>query len=210
MATETKRPEGRYASVEFYEMLFCDNLKLYLDNAPEPTAYPWNRFLEYPRSLKGLKEIIDDPNLECRIKLLAYYLLREQGVEIKKKEVLGIVVEVVLHKGTDVLAAYSDNKVRFMHHSGRITIWDKDDEITKSLISQLFAKCDEAIKRIGPWEHGRLAPPKPGHARVSFLLSDGLYFGQGENMFLFSDPIAVPTLTAALTLLEHITTGPPV
>jgi hypothetical protein len=42
--------------------------------------------------------------------------------------------------------------------------------------------------------------------RITFLVSDGLYFGEGPANIFFKDPMAGPVLNAATQLLQFITT----
>ncbi len=60
------------------------------------------------------------------------------------------------------------------------------------------------VEAIGPWDGTRLPPPGPDKLRLSFLVSDGLYFGEGPIDVMQQDPMAAPLFTAATTLLTKI------
>jgi hypothetical protein len=49
-----------------------------------------------------------------------------------------------------------------------------------------------------------LPPPRRGSIRLSFLVSDGLYFGVGPMTTLSSDDIGGPVLRSATALLQAI------
>lgn len=47
--------------------------------------------------------------------------------------------------------------------------------------------------------------PTKGTARITFLVSDGLYFGEGPMDIIFNDPLASPALTSATELMQYVT-----
>ncbi len=63
----------------------------------------------------------------------------------------------------------------------------------------------EPVNRTGPWDKARLAPPTAGNVRMSFLVSDGLCFGQGKFEDLERDVLGGAILNAATKLLVAIT-----
>ena len=60
------------------------------------------------------------------------------------------------------------------------------------------------VQQIGPWDQPRLAPPTAGNARLTFLVSDGLYFGQGPMNVLQADAKGGPVLREAGALLTAV------
>ncbi len=85
-------------------------------------------------------------------------------------------------------------------------IWETTtDANVNQLIGDLFAKAMDVVKQIGPWDKPRLRNPTKGNLRISFLVSDGLYFGEGSMDVLFNDKLASPTLTAATSLMQYLT-----
>jgi hypothetical protein len=62
----------------------------------------------------------------------------------------------------------------------------------------------EAVAKIGPWDQPRRPPPVEGNVRLTFLVSDGLYFGEGPFSVIQEDPIGGPVLAAASELLTEI------
>ena len=72
------------------------------------------------------------------------------------------------------------------------------------LVKSLFASSEAVVGRIGPWKEARLAPPRLGNIRLTFLVSDGLYFGEGAMSALQRDQMAGPVIQQATTLLQAV------
>jgi hypothetical protein len=73
------------------------------------------------------------------------------------------------------------------------------------LVQRVFAAARVIVDRIGPWDKSRLPPPdRTGTVRLTFLVSDGLYFGQGPMNTMLADAAAGPVIAAAITLLKAI------
>ena len=71
-------------------------------------------------------------------------------------------------------------------------------------IDKLFAASREVVSRIGPWDKARLAPPAKGRVRLTFLVTDGLYFGDGQMEVFQRDAMAGPVIAAAGELLQRV------
>lgn len=113
-------------------------------------------------------------------------------------------VEVPLDNGLDVLAAFSDGGVRYLNQSGKIAVVEADDTPLAGLAKELIAASRPIVEKIGPWEEQRLPPPKAGNVRITFLVSDGLYFGEGPYAVLQADDMAGPVLAKAAQLLQEV------
>jgi hypothetical protein len=61
------------------------------------------------------------------------------------------------------------------------------------------------IGRIGLWDGARKPHPVKGNVRIAFLVSDGLYFGEGPINVLFNDALAAPALSSAAALMNYMT-----
>lgn len=188
-----------------YELLFCDNTDLYKLHNQQPGAYPWNILLAENNSSNELQEIIDDTSLETRVKILAYNKLRAAGVPIDKKDLLAVIVEVGMDEGLDVLASFQDGTARYLNHSGNMIIWETTTADSNDLTKRLFDESSKVVQQIGPWDKARRPQPAKGNARISFLVSDGLYFGEAPLNTLFSDPLAAHALQAATALMQYLT-----
>lgn len=189
---------------DLYNMLFCDGM---MEDQKERTkAYPFNILSSEKSKVEDLQKIIDDPSAESRTKVLAYRRLNEMGHKSAKKELLGVIVEVGMDEGLDVMAAYKDGSARFISCAEKMVVWEAvDDPKTSAIIGDLLAESQKIVDQIGPWDQARKAYPRKAEMRISFLVSDELYFGEGPEQEMFTDPAASPTLTKATELMVFLT-----
>jgi hypothetical protein len=192
-----------------YEMLFCDELSFFARVLEDINVYPWQVLFNPSATQWELYDVVDMAANETRIKLLAYNRLQQGNHPILKQELLGVIIEVGLENGLDVLASYQDGTARYLHHSGKIIMWETANDQSRALTEHLFAESEKVVKQIGIWPHGRLNPPKEGNARITFLVSNGLYFGEADCDTLFGDELAGPALLAATALLTYLTSKVP-
>jgi hypothetical protein len=189
-----------------YNLLFCDNLNLYREKTQQPYTYPFDILFSETSSVADLQKIIDDKNSDPRIKILSYNRQLASGHKPNKKELLAVIVEVGLEKGLDVLASFNNGTARYINHTGKILVWETiDDEPANKITTELFANSQNIVSQIGVWDKPRRPNPTKGNVRITFLVSDGLYFGEGPMDVLFSDPMASPALTKATELMQYLT-----
>jgi hypothetical protein len=150
--------------------------------------------------------LIDDVCTETRIKILAYNKLLANGCLPAAKELLGVIVEVGLDQGLDVLAAYRDGRARYINYSGKIIIWETVTQESNQLIDRLFLDAETVKNAIGPWDKARRPKPGKGMVRLTLLVSDGLYFGEGPMALFFNDALAGAVLASAAALMKYLTT----
>jgi hypothetical protein len=187
-----------------YELLFCDDIDLYKSNSQKLENYPWNILFSDKANTSTLIEITEDGNTESRVKILAYNKLIANGQKIDKKELLGVIVEVGLDNGLDVLASFADGTARYINQMGGIIVWETTDDTSDSITKKLFDNSFDIVRQIGPWDKPRRPPPVKGNVRITFLVSDGLYFGEGSMKVLFNDPLAGTALTSAMELMKYL------
>jgi hypothetical protein len=199
------RPYAEEPANSIYTLLFCDDLDPYRHNPTPPRGYPWDALFAEEDDVAALQEIVSDRQLEARLKLLAYQRLRAANQPIENRELLAVVVEVGLDDGLDVIAAYADGTARYINQSGKMIFWESPEAESRALIQQLYTASVNIVSKIGAWDGERLPPPERGQLRLSFLVSDGLYFGQGPVEVLFGDALAGPALQAALALVQFLT-----
>ena len=199
------KPYKDAATNVIYNQLFCDDLDLYRSRTQPPYSYPFNiLFSDYPDET-DLQRVIDDSSLDARLRILALNTRRSMGHAPAGKELLGVIVEVGLEGGLDVLASFRDGKARYINQSGKVLIWDTiTDTRANELAADLFAKSEPIIGQIGPSDKPRKPHPFAGSARVTFLVLDGRYFGEAQGETLFNDPLAGPALTTATQLMRHL------
>jgi hypothetical protein len=188
-----------------YELLFCDDISLYTKGTKAVAGYPWDILLAPSPDLSGLQRLIHDESVESRIKLLAFDALCKRDQHIEEKELLGVIVEVGLEEGLDVLAAYQDGSARYINYTGKMILWDAPDNLSTEITAQLFMASLNIVHRIGPWTEPRREYPSKGIVRISFLVSDGLYFGEGPINVLFNDTLAAPALSSATAMMQYLT-----
>jgi hypothetical protein len=121
------------------------------------------------------------------------------------KQIFGVVVEVGMPGGLDLLAAYPDHSARYYNYSGAAIIWEHPDASLDSTIDQLLDASGHALARIGPWVKARPAPPLRDQARLSFLTPSGLHFGQGPMAMLARDPLGGRLLQLGTVLMKALT-----
>ena len=189
-----------------YNLLFCDSLDLYKANTQPPYSYPFDILFSETSTPTDLQRIIDDTNGDPRIKVLAYNKLFASGHKPSKKELLAVIVEVSLDEGLDVLASFGNGAARYINQTGKILVWETTtDTRANELMKDLFSISQQIINQIGPWDKPRKPHPTKGNTRITFLVSDGLYFGEASTNVLFSDQLASPALTKATQLMQYLT-----
>ena len=172
---------------------------------------PWSEFAEGQRlgptgSVEVLRRIAATPGLESRHYLQAWNELRRLGVqpEAEARQLLGVVVEVALEEGVDLLAAYADGTARYYNYSGAGVIWERPDASLDTDVQALLASTEPILRVIGPWEGPRPAEPPAGQVRLNMLAPGGLFFGQADFDTLARDPMAGPAIGAATRLMQAL------
>lgn len=189
-----------------YNLLFCDNLNLYKEKFQQSYTYPFDILFSDTSSVADLQKIIDDKSSDPRIKVLVYNRQLASGHKPSKKELLAVIVEIGLDEGLDVLASFNNGTARYINHTEKILVWETtDDEAANKITNDLFACSQNIVNRIGAWDKPRRPNPATGNARITFLVSDGLYFGEGPMDVLFNDPMAGPALAKAAELMQYLT-----
>jgi hypothetical protein len=134
--------------------------------------------------------------------------LRELGVTPppeKAKIVYGVVVEVGMPQGVDIVAAYTDGTARYLNYTGAGEIWEHPND---SLDAEIFALLDAGQKVanvIGPWDKERPEAPTNGNVRLNMLTPSGLHFGYGGFQVLSNDPMGASLINTATALMVRLT-----
>lgn len=197
-------PYKNESTNRIYEMLFCDNLELFRPDNENLNSYPWNIMYSEVRDKTGLNNILKDNDTESRVKLLACNKLISEDLKPEKKELLGVVIEIGLAEGLDVLAAYKDGTARYINYTEKMIFWESPAEESNRIINDLFRESEIVLKQIGPWDKKRLECPGTGNVRISLLVSDGLYFGQGGIDVFFKDKLSSPILKCGSELMNYL------
>lgn len=140
------------------------------------------------------------PKLESRHYVQAWHFLRESGVRPDAsvaKDVFGVVVEVALPEGLDIVAAYADGTARYFNHSGAAVVWEAPDNSLHSQIESVLRAGKVVVDQIGPWEDPRPPAPPTGQARINMLTPSGLHFGQAPFEALAADQLGGAVISTA-------------
>jgi hypothetical protein len=79
---------------------------LYKESTKKPYLYPFDILFSKTSSALELQRIIEGDNSDPRIKILACNRQLANGHIPSEKELLGVIVEVGLEQGLDVLASF--------------------------------------------------------------------------------------------------------
>ncbi len=179
-------------------------------------SFPWDAFIAARKHLAAARideakacwrRVAEAPGLESRQYAQAWHFLRQHGeqapAEIAKK-VYGVVVEVGMPKGLDLLAAYPDGHARYYNFAGSGVVWEHPDASLDPLIGQVMEAAVQVVAQIGPWGRERPGPPPVDSMRLSFLTPSGLHFGQAPINTLAADPIGGKMVHLASQLMQAL------
>lgn len=191
-----------------YNLLFCDDLTLWKNENTIKGSGLWATLLAEKPDLGSLEKMANDEANEGRVRVIAFNRLRELGQNPPPKKLFGVIVEVPQEEGLDVLAAFSEGGVRYINYSGAMAIFEGSGNPVEKLAKEMIASAQLIVDQIGPWEKKRLPPPDLGKVRITMLVSDGLYFGEGPFETLGRDPLAGPVLDKATQLFQRVIETP--
>jgi len=176
------------ANIE-YNKLFCDIPVLFRpEGKPEGV---WQKIFAREAVIEDLKAVSEEEKLETRTRILAFNALRNRSV-INDKEVLGVVIEVGTEEGNEAIGLYKDLRARYINAKGRLFAWDNtasDVGITDKIEAILMVS-QKIIGKAEPWTEPRQAPPAVEGFRISFLVADGFYVGEGQLSEIAGDAAA--------------------
>lgn len=196
-------PYPQAATNQVYNLLFCDEPTAFRPR-PGETPAPWQEVLfGEPVVAQSVATLAADATAEGRVRALAYNWLRANGHSVSPKQLLGVVVEVPLDSGLDVLAVFSEGGVRYINQSGKLAVFEGVPSLQPA-VSALLEASEAVVARTGPWDQPRLPPPGRGKIRLTFLVSDGLYFGEGPMPAMQREPLAGPIIQQATELLQLV------
>lgn len=156
---------------------------------------------------EALRHILGMPQLESRHYLQAWHFLRELGINSPKEEeqtLLGVVVEVGMEKGLDLVAAYPDHHARYYNFSGAGVVWERPNDLLDTTIDDLLGVGRTTAQVIGVWKESRPPAPAKGQARINLLTPGGLRFGQGPIDAIGKDRLGGPVLASAFKLMQAL------
>ena len=184
-----------------YHLLFCDRLKLFEDNHKGELSEPWAILFKADPDYDAVAKIANDKGQESRVRMLAFGLLRSAKKAVPQKELLGTIIEVRMPGGLDTLAVFTDGGSRYINHSGKIAVVEGVPNPFQKEIDDVLKASRPIVSAIGPWDRARLPAPGKGNIRMTFLVSDGLYFGEGPMDVMQKEQMAAPLIQSATALL---------
>jgi hypothetical protein len=161
------------------------------------------------RARSFLHSIATMSGIESRYQVEAWYLLRLLGgvpPEDVAKLVLGVIVEVGIETGCDLLAAYQDRTAYYANHAGGGVVWRGRGDSLALLIGDVLKEAAAIVDEIGPWKRQRRLPPARGQMRLSILSPSGIHFGEGPFDELERDARAKRLVHASTDLMARLTT----
>ena len=183
----------------------------------DTAAEPWSSFIK-ARNLLDTRDkasavalyqaITEMQELEPRHYLQAWHFLRGLGVNPpadKAKIVYGVVVEVGMPKGADIVATYANYTARYLNFTGAGEIWERPDPSLDVQIKALLDAGQQVVERIGPWDQERPDAPTNGNVRLNMLTPGGLHFGYGGFQTLSQDPMGKAIIDPATELMVSLT-----
>jgi len=203
--------------IEIRDTLFGDMPISEWPKGDTASAEPWISFVkaredidkgDKPSAVAILQKITEMPQLESRHYLQAWHFLRQLGVNPpadKAKIVYGVVVEVGMKNGADIVAVYTDYTARYLNYSGSGVIWERPDHSLDAEVDALLKAGQTVAKYIGPWDQARPAAPKADHVRLNMLTPSGLHFGYGAFEDLAKEPMGKAIIDPATKLMLSLT-----
>ena len=128
------------------------------------------------RTIELLLGIAANADIEARVLLWIWTTLRQLGVrpDLDGSEIKGVVIQVAVRGGMDVLAGYVDGTARYVNHKGRIIVWDLPDATVPGLVRELLECCSLLSRHRSLAMLDGSAPDVPSDgARVTLLTCNG-------------------------------------
>jgi hypothetical protein len=187
-----------------YNSLFCDNVSLYRGRSAEFTGEGWHSVLTLRPEIEAVRGAAQQKNLPARLRILAYNYLAQKGETAPGKELLGVILEGGVDDGLETLAIYTDYQVIYIDSHGVKKQWDAAKLGFQRKLVDYFVSSAALAEQLLPSDKPRFPPTFAGMARITLLLSDGRYFGQGPGNNLSKDEMSGPIIRQANNLLANL------
>lgn len=210
------KKEKPRSTVDIRDTLFGDMPISEWPSDGDRNVEPWESFVQARQHLdrkdknsaiRIWKTITDTPGLEARHYLQAWHFLRQHGESPhpeKAKLVYGVIVEVAVKGGADIVAAYTDYTARYLNYSGAGVIWEHPDTSLDAEIEALLKAGRAVANLIGPWEQARPPAPEGENVRLNMLTPSGLHFGYGSFKSLYEEPMGRSIIDPATRLMQSL------
>lgn len=195
-----KKTQTQQLNEKLYNCLFADDPK-YFSDMSDIECISWI----YSGLIPENKELVDwakDETIESRLRFLCLYSALKRNIKIDEKIYFGTILEVPINNGYDIIAFYSDKKARYYNYSGAAVIYENGNLNIDSVIDRVNNISIKVCNEIGPWEGDRLPRPRGSTARFTYLMSDGIYFGNGHISELSKDPMGSAILISGAEIMK--------
>lgn len=197
-------PYSDSAANGIYNLLFCD-LAASFRSSPGQPATDWQAVLfQEPADVAALTALASSDATEDRVRVLAYNTLRALGITVPKGILLGVVVEAGFDGGVDTLAAFLDGDVRYINQTGKMAFFEGPVADFQPIVKNLMQSSATLVAKLSPSQRVRQPPPPKGNLRLTFLVSDGLYGGEGSFGAMQRNELAAPVVAGAQALLLKV------
>jgi hypothetical protein len=194
------RPYRSDAANDMYNLLFCDEPARF---APRDDHHGVLATVLAERADRvALDSIANDRDMESRVRMLAFNRLRAMNVEVPSKLLLGVILEVPQDSGLDTLAVFADGRMRYINKAERIAIFEDAPPAIARKAQMVLRAAQAVVDQIGPATEPRRPPPTGDLTRMTFLVSDGLYFGEALTDDMYADEFGGPVMGHAAELLH--------
>lgn len=187
-----------------YNRLFCDDPALYRHEPGMFTEEIWKTVLSLRPKLEAVRLAAQQNDLPARLRILAFNYLAKKGEAPQAKELLGVILEAGVDDGLETLAAYTDYQVDYIDSHGDIRHWDAAKMGLRQRLVNYFISAATLVEQLRPSDKPRFPPTFAGMARITLLVSDGRYFGQGPSNNLTKDELSGPIIRQANNLLANL------
>jgi hypothetical protein len=201
------KPYQKASSDLEYNRLFCEDRSLYRLQPGEFEGEHWQRLMTPRPAASLVHELAGQDDLPARLRILAFNYLLKKGQKPTRQELLGFILEAGEEDGLETLAAYTDYSVVYINSQGETKQWQADQPAIRRQLIDCFTRAAALAERLRPTDLPRFIPPFKGLARITLLLSDGRYFGQGPGHDLGKDPLSGPLIRQANNLLANLVAG---
>jgi hypothetical protein len=151
-----------------------------------------------------LRKIAENRTAPAIQRIIALRRLRGREAVTAPAEMLAVLVESGEEDGMDTLAVYVDGTVKFIDAEGKVSDLDGSHPATREKVAELMSMAQRLSTRMEAWEQTRLSPPIRGMVRLTFIATNGFYFGQGEIRILAKDESGGPIIRQAAAIFSDI------
>lgn len=182
------------------------------DWARHGSGAPWSQFADAARRPQAhdragavgvLERIAATPGLESRHYLEAWFALRQLGLTPRPEiadRLYGVVVEVGLSSGVDLLGIYADHTARYINNGGGVVVWDHPDTSLDRAIDEVFGAATAMLSSAQP-EETQAPPPEVNQARLDLLTPGGVRVLVRSLSNVAGDAAAGPVFSAATSVM---------